>query len=131
MRKKEFCDFHNEHLTRPFLKNTFKEIWEKEFDLIDATCKDKFRTKTDVNIWIVKDWQMLSGEFVPRTASFSEYFSISRFLTDKRVEKMLKKGKRKCICVNDTEDDLDFENAKSSFVKLIETILGRKSLFEK
>ena len=44
---------------------------------------------------------------------------------------MLKKGKRKCICVNDTEDDLDFENAKSSFVKLIETILGRKSLFEK
>ena len=38
-----FPGFYYQHTPSGFLKSTFEEIWEKEYETLDSTCCDKFR----------------------------------------------------------------------------------------
>ena len=40
--------FINPHLPNAYLKSTFEEVWDKEYELLDATSKHKFRCSQDV-----------------------------------------------------------------------------------
>lgn len=126
--KKEFCDFHNEHLTRPFLKKTFKEIWEKEFEKVDAACKNKFRADNDLGTMICRYWQLLSGNFIP-TGSMGKYFDLSN--DNSQIIKAIEKHKHKIICVNDADPNIDFEKAKQELNMVLQKTLPNKSSFEK
>ena len=60
-----FTGFLSKHQCNPFLKSTFEEVWSKEFDVLDRTCRHKFRTRRDVNQWLMRYWQLASGKFIP------------------------------------------------------------------
>lgn len=120
----------NHHIHACFNKKTFEEIWEKEFELINETCLKKFRTKEDVTSYCVRDWQIFSGEFIPKKPIGKNFHTATMKYSDDAIE-YLKSQKGKVICLNDTEDETDFESHKNIIIKEFERIFPEKSSFEK
>ena len=107
-------------------------MWELDPILLDETCKNKFRSKTDVSIWLVRYWQLLTGNFEPRSINFGHYFDLHHFLNDPKSIKAVQRGKYKCICLNDTNaEGFDFFNEQQKLIEIMDGFLGEKSSFEK
>lgn len=125
-----FSGFYYNHLPSNFLKQTFEIIWDKEEEILDATCMDKFRSKSNVNQWLIKYWQLVSANFIPSSPKIGRCFHIR----DKRFQATLDAictGKYKLICINDTIHISDFEEQKNKVIQAFETLLSNKSHFEK
>ena len=118
------------HVTLAFKKAYFKLLWKHEGEWIHATCQNKFRSKNDITIWLVRYWQMLNGDFYPRAANFGEFYEVNNFLKKKKLK--IKRG-RKAICINDSDHDasIDFLETRKKIAKFFDEILGRDSCFEK
>lgn len=117
------------HLPSSFQKKTFEEVWKNEYEVLNATCQNKFRNPSDVNQWLMKNWQVVTGKFHPRTTRIGKFLTIS----DKNEEiiKTIKNQKYKMICLNDNEKIEKFEQTKQEINEAFEKILPDKSEFEK
>src|SRR5699024_2743224 len=116
------------HIPHSYLKKTFEEVWEKEKKVLSETSKSKFRSKENVNQWLMRYWQLASGNFHPGKPKDGKNF----MLTDHNPEalKSIEKQKYKMICLNDTIKIREFEKVKNEIINSFETILNRKSKFE-
>ena len=117
------------HTHTPFCKKTFEILWEKEYDLIHATCQNKQRTKDDISAYCVRDWQIFSGEFYPKRAPSKLFHTVTMSYSDEAIN-YLRKQKGKVICLNDTEDEKDFELHKKMIIAEFDRIFPEKSGFE-
>ena len=126
-----FTGFYEFHIPSSFLKSTYKEIWDKEFNELDETCKHKFRDlKQDVNQWLIRDWQLASNDFVPRATSFGKLYTLNN---DINMVDFFKKIKYKVVCLNDDEaiSEEQFEKMKRQLNESFLKIFPEKSSFEK
>lgn len=123
-----FVGFKFTHLPTSFLKSTFEEIWQKEYESLDLTSKNKFRSKEDLNQFVIKDWQIASGNFYPRKYNIGKFFEVSDGIDN--ITKAIEKSKYKMICINDAEIGDRFEEYKNEINKSFEKILPQKSKFE-
>ena len=73
-----FPGFYQHHLAVSYKKSTFEKVWNEEYEILDKTCRNKFREYTDVNDWIFKEWQIAEGNFSIRSNSFGKSFHIDR-----------------------------------------------------
>lgn len=118
------------HLPTSLLKSTYNELWEKEKELLNFTCVNKFRSTTDVNQWLFREWQLASGNFIPRNVSIGKSFIISKSNKD-QVVNYIKGSKGKMICINDGKmTDADFDYLKKEVINAFSQILPNKSSFE-
>lgn len=118
-----------QHLPASYLKSTFVEVWDKYGEILDETCKNKFRSMTDVNQWLFKEWQLAKGKFHPRKLKIGK--SIPAY-SIKNAEKVIKKQKTKMLCLNDTEMSYEeFIRCTALINKAFESILPEKSNYEK
>lgn len=130
-----FPGFYQTHVANSFVKSMYKEVWDKEFELLDSTCKHRFRETTDVNQWVFKEWQLASGNFVTRSNSFGKSYYIDRdgikSIKSKIINDILHK-KRKMISINDGPmTDEEYNSLVRDLEKSFEFILPDKSSFEK
>ena len=94
--KNKFCGFWNFHAPQPYLKETFRTIWDKENENLDYACHNKFRDSSDLGHYLCRYWQMISGNFMPRKDE-SKYLA---FLNDNTsTVNELKSGKYKYVCI--------------------------------
>ncbi len=130
--KAGWAGFYMDHLPAPFLKSKIEECWDKLYDVLDSTSKNKFRSIYDVNQYLFTEYLLCSGEFCPdkfkkRGMQFalkdSENSNIA-FVCNR-----IKKKKHKTICINDARVS-DFENTKEKINLALESILSEKSSFE-
>lgn len=127
-----FQGMYDPHITLAFKKTYFELLWKTEQQLIEDTCKNKFRSQNDITIWLVRYWQLLKGDFIPRSIKFGRVYSIHQFTQKKNSKKELKKRKYKVLCVNDSEQCNEaFLSEKNFFKNIIDTILKEKCSFEK
>lgn len=130
-----FPGFWQHHLATSLKKSVMKEVWDKEFDILDKTCSHKFRETTDVNQWLFKEWQIASGNFCNRSIKFGEAFYIDRdgILNIKTTMlNYIKKQKGKMIAINDGPMSIEeFEQLKKELTDAFEYIYPQKSSFEK
>ena len=119
---------YDTHIPVSLCKSTLKKVWDKEYEILDSTCKNKFRTINDVNQYIFRFWQMLDGNFYPRSFNFGRYFSLKENNDD--IYKAITKPKNKVICINDS-DVVEFEKTKQLLQESFEKVLPKKSSFEK
>lgn len=129
-----FPGFHQPHLATSFLKSTFEEVWQKESETLDQTSSHKFRSITDVNQWLFREWQIAKGEISIRSHKFGKSFFIDRdgIHLKPQILKYIKNQKGKMISINDGPmSDTDFNaliwDLKTSFSQ----ILPGKSSYEK
>lgn len=124
-----FPGFYYHHLPNSFLKSTYEEVWEKETEILDHTSRSRIRSVTNVNQWLIKYWQLASGNFYPRTIKIGRCYHIN----DKNIYALLdsiKSGKDAMICINDTAKTVNFEEKKKLVIEAFESVLSQKSSFE-
>ena len=126
---KNFSLINNPHICQSFLKSSFRKFWELEPEIADKTCTFKFRDKECTTQYAVRFLQLLDGNFVPRKSSFGHYFEITN--NNKKIVKTIKNQKYKCVCLNDSDSNVQFEKAKNEIIEAFERILPNKSSFEK
>jgi hypothetical protein len=124
-----FTGFKNLHAPAAYLKSTFEEIWDVEFEKMDSTCRDKFRTSDNVNQWVVLWWQIASGKFMPYIVD-----NWVESLTEESVERLcndIVNQKHKFICINDSNEINDMELLYYKIRNVFEVLLSDRSIFEK
>ncbi len=126
---KFFPGFKYFHLPSSFLKATFEEVWKAEPELLDNTCSHRLRVLTDVNQWLIQNWQICTHKFMPRDTSISYYGSIEDKKRLFKTVDAIKSNKYKIVCANDA-DIKEFDLMKKELVSAFETILPEKSSFE-
>ena len=122
------------HLTTSFLKETFIEVWNQEEQLLDETCSHKFRDfRTDVNQWLLKEWQVMEGKFSPRSYNWGRTFYITSIDEAKKAARVIRKKKYKMVCINDNFEgsEEDLREIKSLVQDAFQAIYPQKSCFEK
>lgn len=127
----KFSGLYGRHLCLSYLKSTFDTVWEKEFEVLDSTSRHKFRTRRDVNQWIMRAWQLMSGQFVPVSPNkLGRYYRLANNNDD--LINAIKTQKYRVICANDNGDDeiIDFEKTKQEIIAALEQIMPEKSDFE-
>lgn len=123
-----FAGFFYDHLPAAYLKSTFEKVWEAEEEVLEATCRDKFRNKTNVNQWLMKYWQFAEGNYIP-SKPLGKCFHIEENNFQEAYE-AVRTAKYKLTCVNDTPKTSDFEDKKYKLIEAFEKILSDKSSFE-
>lgn len=123
-----FVGFSNPHIPASHLKTTFELLWEKEVDKLDATCKNRFRGLNDLNHWLMRYWNLCTGNFVPRDRSFGKFFIVSE--DNSAIVNHITRQKTKTICINDMSTDFDFYKVKVSINEALDKIMPEKSAFE-
>lgn len=69
--------FRNFHTAAPMLKSTYHELWEQEYEILDITSKHKFRDRDSVNQYVFSNYEIIKGNFFPKSVKFSKYFNVS------------------------------------------------------
>ncbi len=123
-----FPGMRQQHLPTSFLKESFLELWDKEYERLDRTCSHKFRDVLDVNQWLIKEWQIAKGDFYPRKTSAGKTFMVSQI---EEICDYITNQKGEMMCINDdevTQNELDEYTTR--IVKAFDKILSDKSSFE-
>ncbi len=122
-----FSDFYDLHLAKSVSKRVFEEVWNAEPEaMYKGTCS-RFRSKDDINIWLIKEWYLCKGEFHPRSPKFGRKFELG---VDSGFAEYIRQQKGKMACLNDSSDNIDFEHIQAELIDALETILPEKSSYE-
>ncbi|MCS2154921.1 Stealth CR1 domain-containing protein [Scandinavium goeteborgense] len=124
-----FVGIKDTHLPIPYLKKTFERLWELEPEILYTTNESRFRKDSDVNQYLFRYWQLVSGDFNSQnTIASSSYLDISRDAISKIVEQLNNK-KNKLIVINDGHSD-EYEIKTMEIKKAFSEILPEKSTYE-
>lgn len=142
---KTFSGFVNYHQPQPFLKQTYAQVWEKEPEVLNRVSKSKFRSNTDVNQYLFRYWQFVTGMFFPD--SVKNAFKRRKYVELRTVGDVdnacmdIKSGEYQMYCLNDsiskgrftekTMTESDFNESKTKIIDALRTLLPLKSSFEK
>ncbi len=124
-----FTGFYTVHGASPVLKSTFETLWSKEGELLDEVSRHRFRSRDDVNQYIFREWQKQTGNFVPvNLHRFFCYLDIAKNF-EKSIS-IIRKQKRKMICLNDPGDKIDFVPVSNALCSALDSIMPEPSSFE-
>lgn len=117
-----YTGFVETHLANSYLKSTFEEVWEKEYENLNYTCKNRFRSATDLNQWLMRYWQLAKGTALNRSHKFGKLFAVTDDSIENCVE-WIKGQKSSMICINDSSNLEDFEEAKKCINQALASII--------
>ena len=123
-----FSGFSNPHICVSFLKSTFQTVWDAESALLDHACREKFRSMSGINQYLMRYWQLCQGTFTPRAPRFSCCYDIG--CNNDAMYQDIQTGRHKVICVNDNASVANFEETKAKLIAAFEAVLPEKSSFE-
>ncbi len=125
-----FPGFRNHHMPQAFLKSTIREVWDVEEPLLREVSSHRFRDITDVNQYMFRFWQLMSGKFHPANiAKGTCRYTIS----DDSVEKLsaaIKSQKCDILVTADSDNVSDFKALAARINAAFDVILPEKSSFE-
>ncbi|MGN0666924.1 MAG: stealth family protein [Huintestinicola sp.] len=129
-----FPGFYQPHFPNSIKRSTMEEVWNAEYDMLDRTCMNRFRSAYDVNQWVFREWQLAANAFVPRSCGIGQAFYPDRDGKDEfsRIGEYISKQKKKLICINDCElSEEEFRLYSGMLADCFRKILPEKSGFEK
>jgi len=128
---KYFSGFFDPHQAQAFLKSTLEDVWKQEIDILEETSRSRFRKNTDVNQYLFRYWQLVSGNFIPVSIRDSKYIDIKNTTHCLDASESIIKQQYSLMCFNDKLDEnIDFEEAKQIINSALEKILPQKSSYE-
>lgn len=114
-----FCGFYDFHTPMAYKKTTFKRVWNIPEVELETLSSHRFRTDNDTNHWLVRYWQLCSGQFTPRKSSFTAYYSLDQIA---EVANELANRNSALVCVNDK----DIGNLYGQYVSKLQQLLQKK-----
>lgn len=70
----DFPGFYDPHMANAMKKSTLAHLWAIEPTILETGSKNKFRAYSDVNQYLIRYWQLCSGEFYPRKTRGKVFF---------------------------------------------------------
>ena len=132
LRNDIYYGFEDPHLPVPILRSTIEKLWDVEGAVLSETSSHKFRDYHDVNQYIFRYWQLVSGQFVPiKKRNKGKYYNMS--VSARAACTAIEKQTYPMICINDIDDSCTgeaFEEMKQSVKDSFCKILPDKSSFE-
>ncbi len=125
-----FAGLTDTHQPQPYLRATFERMWDEEFAVLDATCRQPFRSPLGVNHWLMRYEQLARGDFSP--VSFRD--ARLDTLSEERVGDIaayIRSRRYSMVCLNDNSQIVDFQHVHSQLLDALEAILPEKSSYEK
>jgi len=126
-----FPGLYPHHLPQSYNKKIFELVWKKNSELLDTISKEKFRIDRGAHQYLMRYWQIMLGEFHP---TLHRKLGMSFGKTHEEVDKICKfitEQERPIAVINDTAEIKDIDKVSSSFKEAFETILHKKSNYEK
>lgn len=121
--------FKDHHMPQSYNKNSFARAWELESALMDTTCRNRFRSTSDLSPWFMRYIAFMEGRFSPISLGDTRGFRLNEKSIAK-VEKAIKARKYRLICLNDSDDIEDFETLRQRLNAAFDEILPEKSAYE-
>ena len=125
---KYFSCFRGRHLPASYTKSAFCEVWSQEEHVLAETCTHRFRSATDVTDWIFRDWQICQGNMAPRSHKWGRHFELGR--DNRNICDAIRKRRYTAVCLNDSAEEIDFEQTKAQLIAAFEEILPERSSYE-
>lgn len=125
-----FTGFRDFHMPQPFRKDTFETLWKKEYALLDATCRSRFRSVTDLSQWLVRYEQLASGRFAPVGMKDTKLVALSESGMP-QLERDILSGRYAMVCMNDSNDIRDTEAVRLALKGIFTALLPEKSSYER
>lgn len=120
--------FKNFHTCIPYCKKTLEEVWEAFPEELEHTCKNRFRSREDVNQYFFRYWRLMKGEFTPAKPN-SAYLTIGSDDAED-IRKALIDTKRKVVCVNDDPMENGFEEEQKKMQAIFSEKYPKSCEFE-
>lgn len=117
------------HIPLAFRKKTFKNVWEKEYERLDETSRNRFRSRGDVTDWVMRQWQLFSGDFIPRKWNIGKSYLMPKDLAPAK-ETILHPKNCCMLCINDSPEVENFEATRDAVLEAFEKRYPEKSGFE-
>lgn len=125
-----FPGLKDHHMPQPFLKSTFRTLWEEEFAELDATCRHRFRMPTDLSQWLVRYEQLATGQFVPVGMRDVLLTKLSDEGADALSEALLS-GRYAMICINDNNAIRQPERVRAALTGAFDRLLPDRCSYER
>ena len=110
-------------------KSTLQHLWEIEPEVMDRGSRDRFRGYADVTQYLIRYWQLCTGEFYPRRTQGKVFFP--KIDTYKEVVEAINSGEFPMISFNENCTSGDFLIMKAEINKALQNRFPQKSSFEK
>lgn len=123
-----YTGFYNHHLAVAYEKKTLETVWEQEPGILDQTCRHRFRDNADVNQYIFRYWRLASGDFIPHEP-LGKYKNMGE--DNSAIYKDIRNRSYKLYCINDKDNEADFEQEKRKLIAAFDSIFPEKSGFER
>lgn len=123
---KKFSMFQFQHTAYSLRKSDYSNLDNLFPNIRNDNALNKFRSNSDINIWILQAMNYVNGDFSPRSTHSSIYLTVDHL---KEIHKALHNKKYKIIIVNDTELD-DFSENSEKLKILFDLKFKRKSKYE-
>ena len=125
---RHFTGFYNRHCVQPYLKSEFKNVVENIFPTeCQETISHRVRGNHDISEWIVRYYNLVTGNFVPSSPQRYRYFEIGQF---EDIRKAVNDEKYFSICIND-RDVQHFSQNADQLQSILNQKFGQTSSFEK
>ena len=123
-----FAGFHDPHMAVALKKSTLAHLWEVEPDTLDAASRNRFRGQSDVNQFLIRYWQLCTGEFLPRkTLGKSVLITKNNY---REIAENIRRQKWQMVSLNEDCSPEEFEIIKKEINGALEQLLPDKSTFE-
>lgn len=124
-----FTGFYTVHGPSPLLKKTYQTLWKMEPALLAEVCSHKFRHKGDVNQYVLREYQKLNGNFIPKNVqAMCGYYEVSD--QNDALLKAITGQTKKVLCLNDANCQINFEQTRKQIQQALEKVFPEKSTFE-
>lgn len=132
---KRIVGFKDQHLPVSHKKSVFKKLWELEGENLDRACHNRFRTPMDFNHWLIRYWNLVTGEFEPiNTNDLGVYTQFDDSHSVDLICDRIKSKEKPLLVINDTIDSTDedcFLECQKKIIMAFEAILPDKCSYEK
>lgn len=125
----DFPGFYDPHMANAMKKSTLQHLWEIEPEVMDRGSRDRFRGYADVTQYLIRYWQLCTGEFYPRRTQGKVFFP--KIDTYKEVVEAINSGEFPMISFNENCTSGDFLIMKAEINKALQNRFPQKSSFEK
>lgn len=124
----DFPGFYDPHLASAMKKSVLARLWDLEGEVLDTASKNHFRAYSDVTQYLIRYWQLCTGEFYPRKTLGKVCFVDRR--NYKKIAQSIASQEWQMVSLNEDCKPEEFEVIKREINLALEHILPEKSSFE-
>ncbi len=124
-----FTGFLNHHLPLPLRRATMARVWDSAGIHLDRTCRSRFRSLRDVNVYLFSWWGLCENAFAPANPSrYGKFIQLSDAALDRACD-IVVGARTPMVCLND--GPLDFEHTRARLTAAFTSLLPAPCEFER